>query len=206
MSILLIWCAFFATYLLFAGQISWHEVVTGIVLASLTTVWPQVVRRTSRRCFSFLPQFLRPMARGLGQLVSGTLTTGAVLVRVAFFGVDAGRARANDFDDGVRESRGLPTALFNPAIVTWLARFYLAWAGHWYWSGWLHLMGRDWRIQRAPDGESRQSVDRARRAVAVLLASCAPDRFVVNVDRRSEKVLIHTLVPSERELDPQWLI
>jgi putative membrane protein len=31
-------------------------------------------------------------------------------------------------------------AIINPAmIVTWLAGIYLAWAGHWYLSGWLHL-------------------------------------------------------------------
>jgi putative membrane protein len=30
--------------------------------------------------------------------------------------------------------------IINPAmIVTWLAGIYLAWAGHWYLSGWLHL-------------------------------------------------------------------
>jgi putative membrane protein len=36
--------------------------------------------------------------------------------------------------------RRLLKAIINPAmIVTWLAGIYLAWAGHWYLSGWLHL-------------------------------------------------------------------
>jgi putative membrane protein len=36
--------------------------------------------------------------------------------------------------------RRLLKAIINPAmIVTWLAGIYLAWAGHWYLSGWLQL-------------------------------------------------------------------
>ncbi len=36
--------------------------------------------------------------------------------------------------------RRLLQAIINPAmIVTWLAGIYLAWAGHWYLSGWFHL-------------------------------------------------------------------
>lgn len=35
--------------------------------------------------------------------------------------------------------RRLLKAIINPAmIVTWLAGIYLAWAGHWYTSGWFH--------------------------------------------------------------------
>jgi len=36
--------------------------------------------------------------------------------------------------------RRLLKAIINPAmIVTWLAGLYLAWAGHWLLSGWLHV-------------------------------------------------------------------
>lgn len=36
--------------------------------------------------------------------------------------------------------RRLLKAIINPAmIVTWLAGLYLAWAGHWYLSGWFHV-------------------------------------------------------------------
>ena len=35
--------------------------------------------------------------------------------------------------------RRLLKAIINPAmIVTWLAGLYLAWTGHWFFSGWLH--------------------------------------------------------------------
>jgi protoporphyrinogen IX oxidase len=35
--------------------------------------------------------------------------------------------------------RRLMRAIINPAmIVTWLAGLYLAWSGHWFFSGWLH--------------------------------------------------------------------
>ena len=36
--------------------------------------------------------------------------------------------------------RRLLKAIINPAMIaTWLAGIYLAWAGHWYLSGWFHL-------------------------------------------------------------------
>jgi putative membrane protein len=36
--------------------------------------------------------------------------------------------------------RRLLKAIINPAMIaTWLAGLYLAWAGHWYLSGWFHL-------------------------------------------------------------------
>lgn len=161
MTILLIWCAILALYLLFAGQTSWHEVATGIVLATLTTAWARIIQGASRRYFRFAPQFLAPLGRGLGQLFPAAFATGGVLMRVAFLGGRAGHAETHDFLSGASDG---------------------------------------------PGDSLGQSVDRARRACAVLLASCAPDRFVVNLDRDSGKVLVHAIVPGERELDPQWLI
>jgi hypothetical protein len=46
---------------------------------------------------------------------------------------------------------------------------------------------------------------RSRRAIAVLCASLAPDRFVVNVERARAEALIHGIEPGGRELDPGWL-
>ena len=158
MSIVLIWCASFALYLLFAGQIGWHEAATGIVLASFATAWARNIRAASQRYFRFLPGFLWPLGRGLGRLFPAAFATGGVLVRVAFVGHRAGHSETHDFASG------------------------------------------------APGDGFGRSVDRARRATAVLLASCAPDRFVVNVDRDCRTVLIHAIVSGERELDPQWLI
>lgn len=173
MSIVLIWCAAFASDLLFAGQISWHEIVTGIVLASLATAWMRTIRRASQRPFRFSAELLRPLARALGKLVPATFATGAVLVRVAGLGHRAGDAEVHDFEygapddsDGSIESTDLLAA----------------------------------------EGRLRQAVDRARRALALLLVSYAPDRFVVNVEAHSGTVLIHVIVPSRREPDPRWLI
>ena len=55
-------------------------------------------------------------------------------------------------------------------------------------------------------GTGAQSVERTRRAFAVLLASWAPDRFVMNVDPGSDTALTHAIVPQRQEPDPQWLI
>jgi len=49
---------------------------------------------------------------------------------------DAGSKQSETFK--VMERR-LLKAIINPAmIVTWLSGLYLAWAGHWFSSGWLH--------------------------------------------------------------------
>jgi putative membrane protein len=52
-------------------------------------------------------------------------------------GAEAGSKQSETFK--VMERR-LLKAIINPAmIVTWVAGIYLAWAGHWYVAGWLHL-------------------------------------------------------------------
>jgi hypothetical protein len=47
--------------------------------------------------------------------------------------------------------------------------------------------------------------DRSRRAVAVLSASLAPDRFVVSVNRDDEVALMHDIVRRDHDPDPRWL-
>ncbi|HEX4041177.1 MAG TPA: hypothetical protein VHY10_05705 [Xanthobacteraceae bacterium] len=54
-------------------------------------------------------------------------------------------------------------------------------------------------------GRRNDPVQRSRRAAAVLLASLAPDRFVVAVDRKSRTVLIHNLIRRDHEPDRRWL-
>ena len=52
-------------------------------------------------------------------------------------GVEVGSPQSETFK--VMERR-LMRAIINPAmIVTWLAGLYLAWAGHWFTFGWLHV-------------------------------------------------------------------
>lgn len=46
---------------------------------------------------------------------------------------------------------------------------------------------------------------RSRRALAVLCASLAPDRFVVHLDRRRNDAVMHAVVHTERQPDPEWL-
>lgn len=252
MSIVLTWCAGFTVYLLFAGQISWHEVATGIVLASLSTAWARIIRRTSQRHFRFSSNLLRPLGRGLAQLFPATFATGAVLARVAALGGRTGHCRANYFEYGEREDstsglRGAISGLVASAgrhkIGIGLVLVGLTTALTWTirrmprrvltsvrLPGWLtravsralpQLLAfgaallRVWETVRPAgrserdhldNGVAKQSVDRTRRAFAVLLASCTPDRFVVNLDRRSQTALVHVIVPDERELDPLWLI
>lgn len=154
MSIIPIWCVSFGLYLLFAGEVSLHEIVTGLVLASLAMVWALLIRRTSPRDFTFCYELARALLRSLMHLIPATLETGVALSRIAAMGGPAGRLDSDNFDYGTRE----------------------------------------------------HSEDRARRAFAVLLASFAPDRFVVDVRGRSWSVLTHVIVPRQQESDPRWLI
>jgi hypothetical protein len=49
------------------------------------------------------------------------------------------------------------------------------------------------------------AIDRSRRAIAVLCASLAPDRFVVSVRRDDEVALTHYVVRRDHDPDPRWL-
>jgi putative membrane protein len=56
---------------------------------------------------------------------------------VYHFEAEAGSKQSETFK--VMERR-LLKVIINPAMIaTWLAGLYLAWAGHWYLSGWFHL-------------------------------------------------------------------
>lgn len=46
---------------------------------------------------------------------------------------------------------------------------------------------------------------RSRRALAVLCASMAPDRFVVHLDHRRSEAVMHAIDGVERQSDPEWL-
>jgi hypothetical protein len=154
MSIIPIWSVSFGLYLLFAGEISLHEIATGLVLAGLATVWAYLIRQTSPRDFALCYELADPLLRGVKHLIPATLATAVVLSRIAAVGGPAGRLDSDNFDYGTRE----------------------------------------------------HSEDRTRRAFAVLLASFAPDRFVVDVRRRSWSVLTHVIVSGQQEPDPRWLI
>lgn len=154
MYLILIGCFSFALYILFAGETSASELVTGGVLAVLSTLWVSLIRRASGVLFRFSRGLIGPVLVGVLHIIPAVARTGAVFLRVAMAGRSPGFARLNDFDAGVREH---------------------------------------------PE-------DRTRRAVAVLLASLAPDRFVVQVEYRRREVMIHSIVPDPEEADARWLI
>lgn len=57
-------------------------------------------------------------------------------------------------------------------------------------------------FSRGPEDEPE---DRARRASAVLIASLAPDSYVVRAAQGRDRVLIHTILRSNGARDPRWL-
>lgn len=152
-AVLSVWCLTFAAYLLFAGTVSGHELVTAVVLAGLAAAWARFISGCSPLRFAASRQLAMPILRAVVGLFRATARTGKLLLKVAVAGGSPGRLHVTDFHYGRRN-----------------------------------------------DG-----VQRSRRAVAVLLASLSPDRFVVEVDRTSRVVLIHDLVRRRHEPDPRWL-
>jgi hypothetical protein len=57
-------------------------------------------------------------------------------------------------------------------------------------------------FRRGPEDEP---AERARRAGAVLLASLAPDSFVLRADPGRDEVLLHALGEAPPPADPRWL-
>jgi hypothetical protein len=47
--------------------------------------------------------------------------------------------------------------------------------------------------------------ERARRASAVLIASLAPDNFVIRTPPHKDRVLMHTILKGDDARDPRWL-
>jgi hypothetical protein len=150
---LIIWCLTFAAYLLFAGTLSLHELITAVVLASFVAAWVQFIRNCSPQRFVASYALVKPILRATAGLFPATARTGKLLFKVAVTGGSPGRLHVTDFRYGRRND----------------------------------------------------SMQRLRRAAAVLSASLSPDRFVVEVDRKKDAVLIHNLVRRDHEPDPRWL-
>ncbi|HEY7300715.1 MAG TPA: hypothetical protein VH684_22690 [Xanthobacteraceae bacterium] len=152
MSLILIWCVSFALYLLFAGEVSAHELICAAVLASLLTAWSRLIRSCSQRCFGFTWNAAASVTRAIASLLPATARTGGALVAAICRLQSLGRAHSVGFRHGAEEEAG----------------------------------------------------ERTRRAVAVLCASLAPDRFVVSLERGKE-ALIHHIVSGARRPDERWL-
>jgi hypothetical protein len=153
MATIVIWCVAFGSYLLFAGTVSFNELVTGAMVATLVTAWAYLISDSARRRFSAHREQIVPTLRALGSLGPASLRTTAVLIGVTLRGGSPGRATRNRLRFGVDD---------DPAA-------------------------------------------RSRRALAVLGASLAPDRFVVNLDQRRSEAVMHAVASAERESDPEWL-
>ncbi len=153
MNSIVMWCVAFGSYLLFAGTISFSELLTGVGLATLAVLFAHVVRENSRRRFSAAREQIRPLLRAVGDILPATGRTGAVLAAVVVCGGSPGRSMRSRFRFGLAE-------------------------------------------------DPRQ---RTRRGLAVLCASLAPNRFVVDVERARGEALTHAVDRSSAEADPEWL-
>lgn len=61
-------------------------------------------------------------------------------------------------------------------------------------------------LQPFARGDRDDPRDRARRATALLVASLAPDSFVLRAAPERSEVLLHAIVPPGGDPDPRWLI
>jgi hypothetical protein len=153
MAVSFIWFIAFGAYLLFVGEISRNELVTGCVLASFAAVWAYSAREISNVRFAASRRQIRPILRATAKLGPATARTGIQLLYFAANGGRLARAVQVTFESGAAD---------DPA-------------------------------------------DRSRRAIAMLGASLAPDRFVVNEDRGRSRVDIHEITRSGRDPEPEWL-
>lgn len=149
---LLVWCFVFGTYLIFAGTLSVSELLTGVVVSALATVWAGLISASPARRFSAAKEQIRPALVAVAALFMATVRTGGVLAKVAVRGGSPGRSVRSRFRFGPRED---PRA-------------------------------------------------RSRRAIAVLCASLAPNRFVVEVERSRGEALLHAVDMSAAP-NSEWL-
>lgn len=153
MATIVLWAAAFAAYLLFAGTVSLHELITASVVASLAGLWSYAAREISSERFVASPTQIPPMLRTLAGLPAATARTGAILIGAAAAGNATGRALRARLDPGARD---------DPA-------------------------------------------ERSRRALAVLAASLAPPRFVIELDRGRAEAILHAIERIDTAPDPEWL-
>jgi hypothetical protein len=152
MTLLVTWCLTYGIYLAFAGDVSVDESVTGLLMATLMTVWALLIRRSSPDRFAASWEVVRHVLRAVADVPSAAAQTGLVLLKTVLAGGSPGRAHRDAFRFG----------------------------------------GSD-------------ATDRTRRAIAVLCASLAPDRFVADVKRDDEVALLHSIVRRDHVPDPRWL-
>lgn len=102
MATIVLWAAAFAVYLLFAGTVSLHELVTACVMASLASLWGYALREVSGERFAASLGQIPPMLRTLAGLPVATGRTGAILIAAAATGSIIGRAVRTRIEPGPR--------------------------------------------------------------------------------------------------------
>jgi hypothetical protein len=148
---LICWCIAFPAYLLTAGQLSAHELVTGAVLATGAALFADLLATTSPLRFNLPGGSLRPMLMALAGLPRASARTAVAHWHVAVAGRSSANTAAAAFDHGARD---------DPS-------------------------------------------ERMRRAVALLLASLSPDRFVIRME--ADGTFLHNIAPADHAADPRWL-
>lgn len=142
----------FALYLVFAGQASENELLTGVVLAVAIAGWALALRACCGAQLAVGTDHVRPWLRTIAGLPGATVGTGGALLAAI-----VGRASPRTEE-----------------------------------SAFIH-------------GSADEPRANARRATAVLIASLAPDSFVVRTPAGEDHVLIHRLARARRAPDALWL-
>lgn len=102
MGTIIIWAAAFGAYLLFAGTVSLHELITACVVASLASLWGYALSHISGERFAPSLGQIPPMLRTLAGLPAATARTGAILIASAAAGSSVGRAVGTRIEPGPR--------------------------------------------------------------------------------------------------------
>jgi hypothetical protein len=100
MASLVIWCLIYVIYLAFAGDISVHEGVTGLALATLMTVWAVVIRRSSPDRFAASWEIVRHVLRAIADIPGAAARTGGMLFKTVAAGGSPGRSHRDPFQFG----------------------------------------------------------------------------------------------------------
>jgi multisubunit Na+/H+ antiporter MnhE subunit len=95
-----IWLLAFAVYLLFAGTVSFNELVTGLLLAGAASLWAYVIRRVSSVRFAASRDGARHFLRALTTIPLALARTAFVFAKVIAKRGEPGRSHANPFVQG----------------------------------------------------------------------------------------------------------
>lgn len=119
------WCAACGGYLLFAGVLSRHELITAGVLASGAWIWAFAIRRGAQERFRMSPAHAVEWASATVALGPALARTLAVFARAALLGRSPGhllevpfeRGAEDDPADAARRASALLIASFGPDTI-----------------------------------------------------------------------------------------